>query len=93
LKKVIEIMVFGQPIRIRHEDEEYVKELESFISEKVEVIQRSQKASSTVNLAARAVITLADEYLSLSKEKERITREIQDKTSSLIKFIDTKMLV
>jgi hypothetical protein len=31
--------------------------------------------------------------LSLSKEKERITREIQDKTSSLIKFIDTKMLV
>lgn len=93
MKKVIEIMVFGQPIRIRHEDEEYVKELESFISEKVEVIQRSQKASSTVNLAARAVITLADEYLSLSKEKERITREIQDKTSSLIKFIDTKMLV
>jgi cell division protein ZapA (FtsZ GTPase activity inhibitor) len=93
LKRVIDIQVFGQTIRVRHEDEDYIRGLEQFLNEKVEMIQSNQKSSSTINLAARTVITLADDYLSLRTEKEQTAREVEEKAKRLVEFIDAKKVL
>ncbi len=89
-KKVVDLVVFGQVIRIKHEDEQYVQRIQEFINEKVETVEKSQKASSTINVAARTVITLVDELFSMQKEKEEVEKEVEDKAKRLIEFIDSK---
>lgn len=85
-KMSLEVSILGQQIRIKHEDEEYVRGLEKFINEKIENTQ-SQKNIPTLQLAARVLLILADEYFSLEEDVRKI---VDDKAKKMIEFIDKK---
>ncbi len=86
-KMTLEVSILGQQIRIKHEDEEYVRGLERFLQEKVEDVQKQQNIT-TLNMAARVLLILADEYFSLAKEQEDARRVVDDKAKKMIEFID-----
>ena len=89
LKKSIEINILGQNIRIKHEDEEYIRHLEKHVNEKVESIQAQQDVTS-VQLAVRVLLIIADEYFNVVKEKEGVEKKVDDRAKKMIRFIDSK---
>ena len=88
-KKSIDVDILGQSIRIKHEDEEYVRDLENFVSGKLEEI-KDQQGVTNLQLAARALLIVADEYFNAVKEKESVEEEIENKAKKMIEFIEKK---
>lgn len=88
-KKTHEVSILGQNLRLKHEDGEYVRRLESYVSEKIEDAQNQQNIA-TLQLAARALLVLADECLTLQREKEEDQRAMNDRAQRMIEFIDKK---
>lgn len=93
MKKTIEVQILGQRIRVRHEDEGYIRKLETFINEKIRMHEGEAKSSSGLHAALRGMITLADEFFSLRLEKEQLERQVEDKARKLIEFIDEKAVL
>lgn len=89
-KKPFDLQVLGLSIRIRHDDENYVRKIQELIDKKIEMVEKGQKTSSTITVAARTIITLADELFSLSRERDEVKKEVEDKAKRLIEFIDAK---
>ncbi|MEW6439495.1 MAG: cell division protein ZapA [bacterium] len=88
MKKTIDVQVLGQNVRIRHEDEEYIRQLESFVNERIRMQEADPKAGSNLQLAIRGLLTIADEYFTAIREKESVRKEVEDKARKLIHFID-----
>ena len=91
MKKTIDVQILGQKIRIRHEDEEYVHQLENYVNEKIRMQGPDVRSSSSLQWAIRGLITIADEYFTAKKEKENVERKVEEKTRQLIEFIDQKV--
>ncbi len=89
LKKSIDVNILGQNIRIKHGDEEYVRQLETFINEKIKEMQLQQNVPS-MQVAIRLVLVIADEYFCVLKDKENIHKDIEDKAKKMIDFIEQK---
>ena len=88
-KKSIEINILGQSIRIKHENEEYIRHLEKYVNEKVENIQAQQDVTS-LQLAVRVLLVIVDEYFNVVKEKEGVEKKVDDRAKKMIRFIDSK---
>jgi len=89
LKKSIDVDILGQSIRIKHEDEAYVRDLENFVSGKLEEIRNNQGVTN-LQLAARVLLVVADEYFNAVREKESVQEEIDNKAKRMIEFIEKK---
>lgn len=90
MKKSIEVQILGQRIRVRHEDEGYIRKLETFINEKIRMHEGDGKSTSGLDAALRGMISLADEFFSLLSEKEKLEKQVEDKARKLIELIDEK---
>lgn len=93
MKKSIEVQILGQRIRVRHEDESYIRKLETFINEKIRMHEGGGKGGTGLDAALRGMITLADEFFSLLGEKEQLEKRIEDKARKLIDLIDEKAVL
>ena len=91
-KKSFEVNILGQIIRIKHEDDEYVRRLETFVSEKIEDAQNQQNIA-TLQLAARVLLVLADECLTLKQEREDDRKTVNDRAQRMIEFIEKKAVL
>jgi cell division protein ZapA (FtsZ GTPase activity inhibitor) len=89
-KRSVDVNILGQTIRIRHDDEEYVRLLEGFVNEKLESLQTQQKIPS-LQLAARVLLILADEYFGAQRERDDLQRSIDQKAQKMIDLIDGKV--
>jgi cell division protein ZapA (FtsZ GTPase activity inhibitor) len=88
-KMSLEVSILGQQVRIKHEDEEYVRSLEKYLNDKVEDAQNQQNIT-TLQLAARVLLVMADDYFSLAKEQEDVRKTVDDRAKRMIEFIDKK---
>ena len=91
-KKSFEVNILGQKIRIKHEDDEYVRRLETFISEKIEDAQNQQNIA-TLQLAARVLLVLADECLTLQQEQEDVRKTVNDRAKRMLEFIEKRAVL
>jgi len=91
-KKSFEVRILGQTIRIKHEDDEYVRRLESFLSERIEDAERQQNIT-TLQLAARVLLVLSDEFLTLKNERDEEQRTVNDRARRMIEFIEKKAVL
>ena len=89
MKKAIDVNILGQTIRIKHEDEDYVRQLENYINEKVESLPLQQGVSN-LQVALRLLLIIVDDYFSVVKEKEDIHKDIDIKARKMIDFIEQK---
>ena len=86
-KKVIEVNLLGQNVRIKHENEDYVRRLEDFVTERLKAIQ-TQPSVPSLQAAVRLLLILADDYLSALREKEDIQKNVESKAKKMIDFLE-----
>ena len=86
-KRVFDIDLLGQVVRIKHDDPKYVRQLEEFVKEKLKGIQ-SQPGVTSLQAAVRLLLLLADDYFSALKEKEAIQEDVESKAREMIDFLD-----
>jgi hypothetical protein len=91
-KRSFEVNILGQKMRIRHDDDEYVQRLETFLSKKIEDAQ-SQQNISTLQLAARVLLVLADECITQTKAREADQKKVEDRARRMIEIINTKAIL
>ena len=89
MKKTIDVNILGQTIRIKHEDEEYVRQLENHINEKAEGLSMQQGVSN-LQVALRLLLIIVDDYFNALKEKEDIHKDVDIKARKMIDFIEQK---
>jgi cell division protein ZapA (FtsZ GTPase activity inhibitor) len=86
-KKVFDINLLGQVVRLKHDDADYIRQLEAFVQEKLKTIQ-TQPGVSSLQAAVRLLLLLADDYFSALKEKEAIQENVESKAREMIDFLD-----
>jgi cell division protein ZapA (FtsZ GTPase activity inhibitor) len=86
-KKVFDINLLGQVVRLKHDDPDYVRRLEDFIKDRVKTIQ-TQPGVTSLQAAVRLLLLLADDYFSALKEKEAIEENVESKAREMIDFLD-----
>jgi cell division protein ZapA (FtsZ GTPase activity inhibitor) len=86
-KKVFDINVLGQVVRLKHDDPDYVRRLEEFVKEKLKGIQ-TQPGVTSLQAAVRLLLLLADDYFSALREKEAIQENVDSKAREMIDFLD-----
>jgi hypothetical protein len=92
VKKSFEVNILGQKMRIRHEDDDYVQRLEAFLNKRIEDAQ-SQQNFSTLQLAARVLLVLADECITQTKAREADQRRVEDRARRMIEIINRKTVL
>ena len=93
MKKTVDVNILGQSIKIKHEDEEYVRQLENFISEKIKGLSLQQGVSN-LQVALRLLLIIVDDYFNVMKENEGVQnfqKEVDKKARKIIDFIDQKV--
>jgi cell division protein ZapA (FtsZ GTPase activity inhibitor) len=88
-KKIFDISVLGQIVRLKHDDEDYVRQLEAFVQEKLKTIQ-TQPSVTSLQAAVRLLLLLADDYFSALKEKEAMEEDVDSKAKEMIDLLDRK---
>ena len=88
-KKVFDINVLGQVVRLKHDDEDYVRRLEDFVQKKLKAIQ-TQPSVTSLQAAVRLLLLLADDYFSAVKEKQAMEEDVDSKAKELIDLLDRK---
>lgn len=88
--RVVKVTIFGQsyPIRARVEDEGYVRTIAQFVDGKMKEIDESMKPSSTMKVAILTALNIADELMSLQKERDKLTLTYQDRIRSVSDALD-----
>ena len=89
MKKTVDLNILGQSIKIKHEDEEYVRQLENFINEKIQGMALQQGVSN-LQIALRLLLIIVDDYFNVMKEKESIHKDVDQQARKIIDFIDQK---
>ncbi len=88
-KKVYDVHVLGEVVRLKHDDPDYVRRLEAFVKEKLKTIQ-AQPGVTSLQAAVRLLLLLADDYFSALKEKESIQEDVENKAKEMIDFLERK---
>lgn len=88
--RVVKVSIFGHqyPIRAKVEDEEYVKEIAKFVDEKMREIDEAMKPNSTMKVAILTALNIADELMTLQKEREGVITAYQDKVAEVSLALD-----
>jgi len=87
-KKVFDINLLGQVVRLKHDDGDYVRRLEDFVKERLRTIQ-AQPGVTSLQAAVRLLLLLADDYFVALREKETIQENVESKAKEMIDFLDT----
>ncbi len=72
--QIVKIAIFGQdyPIRASVEDAEYIRDIAQFVDSKMREIDDTMKPSSTLKIAILTALNIADELMSLKRERDTI---------------------
>ncbi|MCB2198178.1 cell division protein ZapA [bacterium] len=88
--RVVKVTIFGQsyPIRARVEDEGYVRTIAQFVDSKMKEIDETMKPSSTMKVAILTALNIADELMSLQKEREKQQFSHTDRLEAISSSLD-----
>ena len=82
--------IFGQsyPIRARVEDEGYVRTIAQFVDSKMKEIDETMKPSSTMKVAILTALNIADELMSLQKDRDKQQLSYTDRLEAISSRLD-----
>lgn len=87
-ERVIEAKVLNQRFLVRtDEDERYVKEVVGYVNGKIEEIMKNPSVVGTLQVAIAAALNIADDYLKLKREIDRI----RERSYRLLKRIEERV--
>ncbi len=93
MKKRFDIKVLGQEFSVLSDsgDDRHVGTVVELVNGKAEEIAKALKNETTLNLAILVALNIADEYLRFKGEKESIFHQLENKSKTLISFIEEKI--
>jgi len=88
LKNVVELRILGQRLVVRSdEDKNYVRDVEGYLSGKIEEVRQNSKVVATLDLALLTALNVTGELLKAREKLESIER----KSGELTQMIDRRL--
>ena len=92
MKKSYDVKVFNQSFSVKSEaDETYVRQVASFVDQKIREIGDKTPSISSLNVALLTAMNIADEYLKLNRERESKNKKLAKQVKSLIEFVSSQL--
>ena len=84
-----EVEIFGQTFTVTSEDDEqYVRELASYVDQRMRQIEGSTKTAVPLRVAIMAALSIADECYKANQRETEIQKEAERLSSLLLKRIE-----
>ena len=93
--KVVKVNILGQDYFVRSTAKaNYFKEISNYVNEKMDEISSTGIDSNTqqLKIAVLACMNIADEFISFKNDNDELINQIQTKSSSIIEYIDDKLI-
>ena len=89
-KKIVKERIFGQEYQIRaSSNEDYIKEVASYVDKKMHEVQRSVPSSMNASkIAILAAMNISDELFGARRGEYSFKGEVESKVKSLIERIE-----
>ncbi len=88
MSRSVKVLVAGQQFAIRTDAKpQYVKELASFVSNKIEEVRQSGRTVSTQSLALLAAMNIADELHQLKDNQNQLKRQVRERTNNILRSL------
>ena len=92
-KQPIKVYIYGQEYPIRSEaDLGYVRKVAEYLDRKMKETAEKIPARSQTQIAVLAALNIADELFKEREDKEKKISEVEEKTQSLIEWLDAKLV-
>ncbi|MFH0883857.1 MAG: cell division protein ZapA [bacterium] len=88
--RVVKVSIFGHsyPIRAKVEDEEYIRAIAKYVDEKMREIDEAMKPNSTMKVAILTALNVADELMTMRREREDVILTYQEKVQAVSDALD-----
>ncbi len=88
--RVVKVSIFGHsyPIRAKIEDEEYVRTIAKYVDEKMREIDEAMKPNSTMKVAILTALNIADELMTMRREREDVVLTYEEKVQAVSDALD-----
>lgn len=88
MKQRIEVEIYNQTFIVNSEDDErYVREIASFVDNRMRQIGESAKNAMPMRVAIMAALSIADEYHKTLQREEETQKEIERRSSLILERI------
>lgn len=92
-KQSIKVNIYGQEYPIKSDaDATYVQQIAEYVDRKMKEVAEKVPARIHSQLAVLAALHIADELFKEREDKEKKLSEVEEKTQSLIEWLDAKLI-
>lgn len=92
-KQSIKVNIYGQEYPIKSDaDATYVQQIAEYVDRKMKEVAEKVPARIHSQLAVLTALNIADELFKEREEKEKKLSEVEEKTQSLIEWLDAKLI-
>jgi len=82
------VEIFDQPYNLRGTDPDYIFKLAEFVDTKMRAVAEQTSTVDSLRLAVLAALNIADEFHILKRKYDGISKEMNQRTSSLESALD-----
>ncbi len=91
MSRPVKITLGGQKLSLRTDAKpRYIKELADYVNRAINQARSSGKIATTQSLALLAAMTIADELFQAREEKERLEREVRERTRRILRYLQAE---
>jgi cell division protein ZapA len=91
VSRPVKITLGGQKLSLRTDAKpRYIKELADYVNDKIDEARAPGKIATTQSLALLAAMTIADELFQLREEKERLERQVRERTQRILRYLEAE---
>lgn len=88
MKRSVKVEIFGHEYILKSDnDDSYIQKVADFVDGKMKEVSVSTNSKSVTNIAILAALNIADEYIQIKEERERVEAKARD----LSRLLDTTM--
>ena len=84
----VRVEIFDQPYNLRGTDPDYIFKLAEFVDTKMRAVATQTSTVDSLRLAVLAALNIADEFHILKRKYDGISKEMNQRTSSLESALD-----
>lgn len=91
MKRSVTVSVANQQLSLKTDaKQKYVKELASFVDEKLDEVKRATRMQTTQSLALLAALNIADELYQLRESHENLKRRVREKSKRILRSLESE---
>ncbi|MBI2343504.1 MAG: cell division protein ZapA [Deltaproteobacteria bacterium] len=92
MKRTVEVSIMGQKFMVRSDsDEHYVEKIAEYVNTKVAEITTKSKSIPSLNVVILAAMNIADDYMRMRHEKEKVYAGVEKKVLGMLELIDLQL--